>query len=155
MEVGDVFPQFKLADEDGEILDSKMLEGIRYILYVYPKDSTPGCTQEAIDFTGLYAKFMLRNMPIFGVSKDGTTTHKKFKDKNALKVKLLSDPEHDFMKSVDAWGTKNMYGKMVEGAIRTTFIIGKDGKIEAVWKKVKVPGHAEAVLEKALSLYKQ
>lgn len=143
-----------MKDEDGEYLDSEMLQGIRYVLYIYSKDGTPGCTEEALDFNAEYAKLMFRNIPVFGVSKDAPETHRKFKDKNSLKIKLLSDPDHTFMESVDAWGTKVMYGKTVEGAIRSTFIVGKDGKVEAAWKKVKVHGHAEKVADMAISLYK-
>ena len=154
MDKGDRFPDFILADENGEIFDSRSLEGLRYIVYFYPKDGTSGCTQEALDFSSLYPKFMLRNIPVIGVSKDSAATHKKFKEKNALKVKLLSDPEQDLIKRAGARGTKMMYGKEVQGTIRSTFIVGKDGIIEAAWKGVKVPGHAEKVLEKAISLTK-
>jgi thioredoxin-dependent peroxiredoxin len=154
MNTGDPFPQFILKDEDGMELDSNMLKGIRHVIYFYSKDGTVGCTKEALDFTGNYVKFMFRNIPVFGVSKDSPETHKKFKEKNDLKIKLLSDQDHNLMSRVGAWGPKTMYGKVTEGAIRSTFIIGKDGKIEAVWKKVKVDGHADIVLEKALSLYK-
>lgn len=152
MEVGDVFPSFVLDDENGESFDSRFLDGVRYIIYFYPRNGSSGCTQEAVDFSALYPKFMLRNVPVIGVSKDSSSSHRKFKDKNNLKIKLLSDPEHILMEKADVWGTKMMYGKEVEGTIRSTFIIGKDGKIEAVWKKVKVPGHADKVLEKTISL---
>jgi peroxiredoxin Q/BCP len=154
MDVGEEFPDFILKDENGEEFNSMSLDGIRYVVYFYPKDGTSGCTQEAIDFTSAYPKFMLRNIPVIGVSKDTVASHKKFKEKNLLKVKLLSDPEHDLIERAGAWGTKMMYGKEVMGTIRSTFIVGKDGTIEAVWKGVKVPGHAEKVLEKAISLTK-
>lgn len=154
MEVGDVFPSFVLEDENGESFDSRSLEGIRYVIYFYPRDGSSGCLREALDFSALYPKFMLRNIPLIGVSKDSVSSHKKFKDKNSLKIKLLSDPERDLLERAGVWGTKMMYGKEVQGTIRSTFIVGKDGKIEAVWKKVKVPGHADMVLEKAISLTK-
>lgn len=155
MDVGETFPHFVLQDEDGETLDSKMLEGIRYVIYFYPKDGTSGCTKEALQFTDAFAKFMFRNIPVFGVSRDSVATHRKFKDNNALKIKLLSDPDHSLTEAVGAWGKKMMYGKEVEGVIRSTFIVGKDGKVEAAWTKVKVDGHAGAVLQKAISLFKE
>ncbi|NLU45410.1 MAG: peroxiredoxin [Euryarchaeota archaeon] len=154
MEVGELFPRFALPDEEGEMLDSGMLEGVRYVIYFYPRDGTPGCTKEASDFTANHAKFMFRNIPVFGVSRDKPETHKRFKEKNQLKIKLLSDPDRELIDAVGAWGTKNMYGKTTEGIIRTTFIVGKDGRVEAAWKKVKVDGHADKVLEMAVSLYK-
>lgn len=154
MNAGDRFPEFILMDENGEKFDGRSLDGIRYVVYFYSKDGTAGCTKEALDFTSLYAKFMLRNIPIIGVSKDTVESHRKFKEKNSLKVKLLSDPDHDLMNRAGVWGTKMMYGKEVYGAIRSTFIVGKDGTIEAAWKGVKVDGHAGKVLEKAISLIK-
>lgn len=154
MELGDQFPHFTLMDEDGQEVDSESLHGIRYVIYFYSKDGTAGCTKEALDFTANYAKFMFRNIAVFGVSKDTPDAHKRFKEKNSLKVKLLSDPEHRLMEEAGAWGTKNMYGKITEGAIRSTFIVGKDGRVEAAWRNIKVDGHADKVLEKALSLYK-
>jgi peroxiredoxin Q/BCP len=154
MDAGDRFPNFILKDENGEDFDSVSLDGIRYVIYFYPKDGTSGCTKEAIDFSSLYPKFMMRNIPIIGVSRDSVASHQKFKEKNSLKVKLLSDPDHVLAEKAGAWGTKMMYGKEVQGTIRSTFIVGKDGIIEAVWKGVKVQGHTEKVLEKAIYLTK-
>lgn len=154
MEKGEQFPQFVLQDENGETFDSRMLEGIRYVIYFYPKDNTPGCTTEALDFTAAFPQFMLRNIPVIGVSKDSVKSHRNFIDKNQLKVKLLSDPEHELMEKVGAWGTKVSYGKETVGTIRSTFIVGKDGKVEAAWRNVKVKGHVEKVLDTALSLVK-
>lgn len=151
MEVGDKFPEFRLADENGEVMDSSFLDGIRYVIYFYPKDNTPGCTTEAVDFSANIAKFMLRNIPVIGVSKDSSESHRKFIEKNQLKVKLLSDPEHELMEKVGAWGTKVSYGKETVGTIRSTFVVGKDGRIEAVWRNVKVAGHVDKVLTTALS----
>lgn len=151
MEVGDKFPEFSLADENGEVMDSSFLDGIRYVIYFYPKDNTPGCTTEAVDFSANIAKFMLRNIPVIGVSKDSSESHRKFIEKNQLKVKLLSDPEHELMEKVGAWGTKVSYGKETVGTIRSTFVVGKDGRVEAVWRNVKVAGHVDKVLTTALS----
>ena len=145
LDVGDSFPHFILPDENGEIFYSKYLEGIRYIVYFYPKDNTSGCTKEAQTFNEVYTKLMIRNVPVIGISKDSPESHSKFIAKNDLKFKLLSDSDHTLMEQVGAWGKKMMYGKEVEGTIRSTFIIGKDGKVEACWYKVKVDGHADMV----------
>ncbi|MBS7382154.1 MAG: peroxiredoxin [Candidatus Methanomethylophilaceae archaeon] len=152
MDVGDSFPHFILPDENGEIFDSKYLEGIRYIVYFYPKDNTSGCTKEAQTFNEVYTKLMIRNVPVIGISKDSPESHRKFIAKNDLKFKLLSDSDHTLMEQVGAWGKKMMYGKEVEGTIRSTFIIGKDGKVEACWYKVKVDGHADTVYSTVKSL---
>jgi peroxiredoxin Q/BCP len=151
---GERFPSFVLEDENGERFDSSSLEGIRFVIYFYSKDGTPGCTSEATDFSSIFPKFMLRNIPVIGVSKDTVQAHAKFKEKNALRIKLLSDPSHELSAKAGAWGKKVLYGKEVEGTIRSTFIVGKDGTVEAAWTKVKVSGHAEKVLEKAVSLSK-
>ena len=152
LDVGDSFPHFILPDENGEILDSKYLEGIRFIVYFYPKDNTSGCTKEAQTFNEVYTKLMIRNVPVIGISKDSPESHRKFIAKNDLKFKLLSDSDHTLMEQVGAWGKKMMYGKEVEGTIRSTFIIGKDGKVEACWYKVKVDGHADTVYSTVKSL---
>lgn len=152
LDAGDSFPHFILPDENGEIFDSKYLEGIRYIVYFYPKDNTSGCTKEAQTFNEVYTKLMIRNVPVIGISKDSPESHRKFIAKNDLKFKLLSDSDHTLMEQVGAWGKKMMYGKEVEGTIRSTFIIGKDGKVEACWYKVKVDGHANTVYSTVKSL---
>ena len=154
MDVGEKFPEFDLVDENGEMFDSKKLEGVRYVIYFYPRDNTTGCTREAIEFSELVVNFMLRNIPIVGVSRDSSASHRKFIDKHGLKIKLLSDPDHILTDAVGAWGIKKMYGKEMEGVIRSTFIVGKDGHVEAAWKKVKVDGHAQEVLNRAVSLSK-
>lgn len=154
MDIGDAFPGFVLMDENGDEFDSRMLEGVRYVIYFYPKDNTPGCTKEAVEFTAALPKFMLRNMPVIGVSKDSVKSHRGFMDKQSLKIKLLSDPDHTLMEQVGAWGPKVSYGKETVGTIRSTFIVGKDGRVEAAWRNVKVAGHVDKVLDKAISLFK-
>ena len=154
MQVGDKFPDFRLPDENGDIMDSKFLNNIRYIIYFYPKDNTSGCTTEAKDFSEIADSLMIRNVPIFGVSRDSAQSHRNFIEKQGLKIKLLTDKDHELMEKVGAWGMKKMYGKDVEGVIRSTFIIGKDGTVEAVWHAVKVKGHVEAVNVKLKSLLK-
>lgn len=154
MEVGDRFPAFRLKDEDGMEFDSSFLEGMRYVIYFYSKDNTPGCTKEAEEFSAMFPKLTMRNIPVIGVSKDSPESHRKFIDSKGLKVKLLSDPDHSLMEQVGAWGEKKMYGKVVQGTIRSTFIVGRDGIVEAAWRNVKVAGHVEKVVDKALSLSK-
>jgi|GEM_PF-27699 len=154
MDKGDRFPAFVLQDENGEEFDSRQLEGIRYVIYFYPKDNTPGCTTEAKDFTDAFPNFMMRNIPVIGVSKDSVKSHRNFADKHQLKVKLLSDPEHTLMEQVGAWGTKVSYGKETVGTIRSTFIVGKDGTVEYAWRNVKVAGHVQKVLDMAVKLAK-
>jgi peroxiredoxin Q/BCP len=154
MEVGDRFPAFRLKDEDGMEFDSSFLEGMRYVIYFYSKDNTPGCTKEAEGFSAMFPKLTMRNIPVIGVSRDSSESHRRFIDSKGLKVKLLSDPDHSLMEQVGAWGEKNMYGKIVQGTIRSTFIVGRDGIVEAAWRNVKVAGHVEKVVDKALSLSK-
>ena len=152
MDVGEKFPDFVLQDENGETFDSKALAGKRYVIYFYPKDNTSGCTREAQAFTENIKAFNDLGIPVYGVSKDSVASHRKFIDSKELRIKLLSDPDHILLEASGAWGTKVMYGKETTGTIRSTFIVGKDGNIEAVWKKVKVDGHVDKVLEKAKSL---
>ena len=154
MQVGDRFPDFKLPDENGDMMDSKLLNNIRYIIYFYPKDNTSGCTTEAKEFSEIADSLMIRNVPIFGVSRDSDKSHRNFIEKQGLKIKLLTDKDHELMEKVGAWGMKKMYGKDVEGVIRSTFIVGKDGNVEAVWHAVKVKGHVEIVNDKVKSLLK-
>lgn len=155
MEIGDKFPDFNLMDENGESFDSRMLEGLRYIVYFYAKDNTPGCTTEAVEFSANVPKLMMRNIPVIGVSKDSSASHRGFMDKNLLKVKLLSDPDHSLMERVGAWGPKKSYGKETIGTIRSTFLVGKDGRIEQIWSNVRAAGHADKVTEFALSKAKR
>ena len=154
MQKGDQFPHFVLQDENGETVDSKQLLGLRYIVFFYARDNTPGCTTEAVDFTTLYANFAMRNVLIFGVSGDSVASHRKFKDKHGLKEKLLSDPDHEFAKACGAYGEKKNYGKIVQGTIRSTFLVGKDGKVEEAWTNVKATGHAQRVLDGMVSHFK-
>lgn len=152
MDIGDKFPEYSLSDENDETVNSKDLNGVRYVIYFYPRNNTAGCTKEALEFTELISSFLMRNVPVFGVSRDSPASHRKFIDKHGLKVKLLSDPDHSLTEAVGAWGMKKMYGREHEGVFRSTFIVGKDGKVEAVWKNVRVAGHAQKVLDRVISL---
>ena len=152
METGEKFPDFVLQDENGETFDSKQLKGKRYVIYFYPKDNTSGCTRQAVAFSEKVPDFEALGIQVIGVSKDSVASHRKFVDSKELKIKLLGDPEHVLLEASGAWGTKIMYGKETTGTIRSTFIVGEDGKVEAAWKKVKVDGHVDKVLEKAKAL---
>lgn len=151
---GDTFPAWELVSDSGETLSSSQMEGTRYVMYFYSKDSTPGCTAEAVEFTSLLPKFRLRNITVFGVSGDSTESHVRFRDANGLKVILLTDPGKEFAKKVGAFGEKTNYGRTVTGTIRSTFVVGRDGKVEAAQYNVKAKGHAQRILDIALSNFR-
>ena len=132
----------------------KDLRGQNVVLYFYPKDSTPGCTQEGLDFKALHTKFRRQKTVILGVSRDSLKSHEKFREKQGFPFDLLSDPDEKLCKQFDVIHEKNMYGKKVMGVVRSTFLIDKDGKLRAEWRKVKVKGHAEEVLEAVNALPK-
>ncbi|WP_333714809.1 thioredoxin-dependent thiol peroxidase [Yoonia sp.] len=148
-EVGDNAPTFTLPRDGGGAVNLSDFKGKKVVLYFYPKDDTPGCTKEAIGFTDMVAEFAAAGTVILGVSKDSVGKHDKFVAKHDLKIALLSDAEGDVCESYGTWVEKSMYGKTYMGVERATFLIGADGKIAQVWRKVKVPGHVEAVLEAA------
>ncbi|HPE62789.1 MAG TPA: thioredoxin-dependent thiol peroxidase [Methanothrix sp.] len=152
MEAGDAAPTFCLLDQDGKEVCSEELSGRWVVLYFYPKDNTSGCTQEAKDFTGSLKDFMDLGAEVLGVSPDSAASHRKFREKHDLEVALLSDPEHRVLEAYGAWGTKKMYGKEYQGVLRSTVIIDPQGKIARIWKKVRVKGHVETVLETLRSL---
>ncbi len=132
----------------------KDLRGQNVVLYFYPKDSTPGCTTEGLDFKALHTRFRRQKTVILGVSRDSLKSHEKFRDKQGFPFDLLSDPDEKLCKLFDVIHEKNMYGKKVMGIVRSTFLIDKDGKLRAEWRKVKVAGHAEEVLEAVKALPK-
>ncbi len=144
---GDPAPDFALPDADGSIVTLKTLKGAFAVIYFYPKDSTSGCTREALDFTALVPEFEKLGTKVFGVSPDGTKSHANFRNKHALAVTLLSDPEKTAIQAFGVWAQKKMYGKAYMGVERSTFLIGPDGKIVRCWRGVKVPGHAAEVLD--------
>ena len=144
---GDRAPAFELDSDAGAKVSSRDLAGTRYVVYFYPKDSTPGCTREAQAFSADKAKFDAIGVPVYGVSKDSVKSHDGFKAKYALPFTLLSDPDKSLQLAYGAWGTKKMYGKEVEGTIRSTFLVDKAGRIAAAWPKVSVKGHVDQVLD--------
>ncbi len=145
-------PDFTLPrDGGGEVTLSALRPG-KVVLFFYPRDDTSGCTKEAIAFTGMTAEFAAAGATVLGISKDSIASHDKFRDKHDLGVALLSDAEGEVCESYDVWKEKTMYGKKFMGIERATFLIDGDGRIAQVWRKVKVPGHAEAVLEAVQAL---
>ena len=149
---GDKAPKFRLATDGGGNVSSAALTGKPYVLYFYPKDDTAGCTKEAIGFSESVKKFASFGVPVIGVSKDTTASHDKFKAKYKLKITLASDPEVKTAQDFGVWGEKTLYGRKYMGMERSTFLVDAKGVIHSVWRKVKVPGHVEAVLAAAKSL---
>lgn len=139
-------PAFNLPDQDGNKVALKDFAGKTVVLYFYPKDMTPGCTQEACDFQENLTKIKRKKAIVIGVSKDSVERHKKFQEKYNLKFPLLSDENSNICEKYDVWKEKNMYGKKFMGIVRATFIIGPDGKIQKIFPKVKVKGHIDEVL---------
>ncbi len=140
-------PAFNLPSSTGGKLALKDLAGKYVIVYFYPRDNTPGCTTEANDFNAALRKIKARDAVVVGVSKDSIDSHCKFADKFDLKFPLLSDPDGSMLEKYGAWGEKNMYGKKSMGIIRSTVLIGPDGKVIKHFPKVKVNGHVDAVMK--------
>ena len=149
---GDRVPDVELRGMKGEQVSPADFRGNKLVLYFYPKDDTSGCTREAQDFTALAEEFEKEGTWILGVSKDSPASHAKFTDKYGLKVRLASDTEGAVCEAFGTWVKKSMYGRKYMGIDRATFLINRDGTVARVWRKVKVPGHAEEVLEAAREL---
>jgi peroxiredoxin Q/BCP len=152
VEEGETAPDFTLAADDGRQVKLSDLRGKPVVLYFYPKDDTSGCTAEAIAFNALRAKFAAAETAVVGVSPDSAASHDKFKRKHELKIALAADPDRSAIEAYGVWKEKSMYGRKYYGVERSTFLIGRDGRIAKVWRKVKVPGHAEEVLAAAKGL---
>ena len=143
---GDQAPNFSLKADDGKKVSLSDFKGKKIILYFYPRDGTPGCTTEAIEFKNLARDFKKENVIIIGISNDSIQSHKKFKEKYDLPFTLLSDPESKVLNQYDVWKEKNLYGKKFMGTERTTFIIDEKGIVKKVYRKVKPKGHAQICL---------
>jgi len=147
LNAGDTFPSFSLPDQDGKSRNLGDLAGKEgLILYVYPKDDTPGCTTEAQEFRQQLEAFGEKGYHVVGISKDSAASHCKFIEKYGLTFPLLSDVDGAFLTSIGGFGEKNMYGKIVTGIIRSTFVVGRDGVVKKVYPRVKAGGHAAKVL---------
>lgn len=151
-EAGSKAPDFSLAVSDGRRLSLSDLRGRKIVLYFYPKDDTSGCTREAIGFTALKSAFEATETVVIGVSPDSAASHEKFRAKHGLDLVLASDAERTAIEAYGVWVEKSLYGRKYMGVERATFLIGRDGRIARIWRKVKVPGHAEEVLEAARAL---
>jgi thioredoxin-dependent peroxiredoxin len=150
--VGDKAPGFTLPRDSGGEVSLADFKGRKLVLYFYPKADTPGCTQEAIAFNGLKRAFAKAETDVVGVSADPVKALDKFRDKHGLAIALASDESKKMLTAYGVWGEKSMYGRKFMGVRRTTFLISRNGRIAQVWQNVKVPGHAEAVLEAAKAL---
>ena len=145
--IGDTAPTISLPRDGGDLVNLSDFSGKNVVLYFYPRDDTPGCTKEAIGFTEKLDEFTGLNTVILGISKDTVKKHDKFVAKHELKIGLLSDEEGNVCERYGVWVEKNMYGKKSMGVERATYLIATDGKIAQLWRKVKVPGHVDAVLD--------
>ena len=152
LKAGDKAPAFTLARDGGGELSLSAFKGRKLVLYFYPKADTPGCTKEAIDFSGLKRAFAKAETEIVGVSADPVRRQDQFRDKHDLKIALASDESLKMLTAYGVWVEKSMYGRKFMGVRRTTFLVDRNGRIARIWENVKVPGHAESVLEAAKAL---
>jgi peroxiredoxin Q/BCP len=152
VEAGDPAPEFRLAADPAETIDLRALKGGKVVLYFYPKDDTPACTAEAVAFNGLRAEFAAAHTRIIGISADSLKAHAKFRRKYGLELTLASDEARTMLEAYGVWREKMMFGRKYMGVERTTMLIDAQGAIARVWRKVRVPGHAEQVLEAARAL---
>lgn len=152
LNIGDAVPDFCLPNQDEEEICFRDIKGKWIVLYFYPKDNTPGCTTEALEFTEALPDFEGLNALVLGVSPDSAKKHRNFIEKKGLKITLLADEEKEVCQLFGVWQLKKNYGREYMGVVRSTFIIDPDGKIAAKWEKVRVKGHVEAVKEKLAEL---
>lgn len=148
LHVGEKAPDFDAFDQDGKKVSLKEFKGKTVVLYFYPKDNTPGCTKEACSLKDRFSTFKKKNVVILGVSKDSQSSHQKFIEKYDLPFTLIADTDKKIQMNYKVWKSKMMYGRRVVGTVRTTFIIGPDGKIKHIFNKVDCENHAEEVLDK-------
>lgn len=149
---GSPAPDFDLESEGGGNVSLSALKGRPAVVYFYPKDNTPGCTKEAIAFSELMEEFRQLGVTIIGISPDSAKKHDNFVAKHNLTIRLGADTDTKTAEAYGVWVEKSMYGKKYMGVERSTFLVNKDGTIAKIWRKVKVPGHAEAVLDAARAL---
>lgn len=149
---GQTAPAFRLPRDGGNVVTMSDYAGQKLVLFFYPRADTPGCTREAIDFTRLKDAFAAADTAVLGISADPLRAQEKFRDKHSLGIPLISDERHEMLEAYGAWGEKSMYGKSFLGILRTTVLIGSDGKVAKIWRNVRVDGHADEVLAAARSL---
>ena len=147
IDVGDTLPDTELTAPDGSAIKLSDYHGKKLVLFFYPKASTPGCTTESKDFSALLPEFEKAGAAVLGMSADTPKRQQNFINKQELTVDIASDESTKFLEEIGVWAEKKMYGKTYMGIIRSTFLIGEDGKVLQAWPKVKVKGHAEEVLE--------
>jgi thioredoxin-dependent peroxiredoxin len=147
LQAGDKAPVFELKDQTGKTVKLSDFKGKQVVVYFYPKDSTPGCTTEACDFRDEHSRLLKKGAVVLGISPDGQKSHEKFATKFELPFPLLSDEDHSVAEKYGAWGERSMYGRKFMGILRSTFLVGADGKISKVWPKVKVTDHVAEVIE--------
>jgi peroxiredoxin Q/BCP len=145
---GNIAPDFEAVDQDGKKMTLSQFKGKIVVLYFYPKDNTPGCTKEACSFRDRFSTFKKKTIIVIGVSKDNQNSHQNFIEKFDLPFPLISDTDKKVQLAYGVWKEKNIYGRKTTGTVRTTFIIGKEGKIAYVFYKVDCENHAEEILEK-------
>ena len=150
--IGSAAPDFSLPRDGGGRISLSDFHGKPVVLFFYPKDDTTGCTTESLDFTALADEFAAAGAAVVGMSPDSVTCHDKFIRKHSLSVALASDEDKTTLQAYGVWKEKNMYGRRFMGVERTTFLIGEDGTIATIWQKVRVPGHAEDVLDSVREL---
>lgn len=147
LEVGTKAPDFTLCDQNGREVKLSDYQGKKVILYFYPKDNTPGCTKQACGYSESIEDFHVANCEVIGISKDTVASHKRFEEKQNLKITILADPELDVIRQYDVYHEKNMYGKKVMGVVRTTYLIDEEGTIVFAKEKVKAATNAADMLE--------
>lgn len=152
LEIGKKSPNFSLPRDGGDTVSLAEFRGRNLVIFFYPRDNTSGCTAEAVGFTVKLPEFEAAKTAVIGVSKDSVRSHENFRDKQALKMPLLSDKDGDMCESFGVWTDKKLYGKTYKGIERSTFLIDADGVIRQIWRKVRVPGHVEEVLAAAQAL---
>ena len=152
LDAGSIAPEFSLQDADGKTHSLNDFRGKIVVLYFYPKDDTPGCTQESCDFRDQYAEFAAQGAVVLGISPDDVASHRKFAAKHQLSFTLLADPERRAIEPYGVWKEKSMYGKKHMGVERSTFLIDPAGRVLDIQRKVKVDGHVEATLERVKAL---
>jgi peroxiredoxin Q/BCP len=145
-------PAFRLPRDGGDSVSLAGFAGQKLVVFFYPRADTPGCTREAIDFTRLKGEFAAAGTAVLGVSADPVKAQEAFRNKHQLAVPLISDERHEMLEAYGAWGEKSLYGRTFMGIIRTTVLIGADGRVARIWRNVRVDGHADAVLEAARAL---